>query len=142
MSGLNKVMLIGNLGRDPEVKRTQDGRLFATMSVATAETWKDKKTGERKDQTTWHRVVIFNENLAKIAEQYLRKGSKVYLEGRLRTREYEKDGVKRWTTEVELAQFNATMLMLDGKRDSGTARDEPAQPQAQGKPDYDDEVPF
>ncbi len=113
---VNKVILVGNLGADPEIKRTQDGRPIANLSVATSDTWRDKNTGERKEKTEWHRVVIFNEGLCKIAEQYLKKGAKVYLEGQLQTRKWQdKDGKDRYSTEVVLQNFNSTLTMLDGK---------------------------
>src|SRR5947207_14413851 len=111
---VNKVILVGNLGRDPEVRRTQDGRPIVHLSVATSENWRDKATGERKEKTEWHRVVIFNENIAKIAEQYLKKGAKIYLEGALQTRKWtDKDGHEKYTTEVVLQGFNAQLTMLD-----------------------------
>ena len=113
---VNKVILVGNLGRDPEIRRTQDGRPIANLRVATSESWRDKNTGERKEKTEWHRVVIFNEGLCKIAEQYLKKGSKVYLEGQLQTRKWQdKDGNDKYSTEVVLQGFNATLTMLDGR---------------------------
>src|SRR5437879_3972430 len=111
---VNKVILIGNLGADPEIRRTQDGRPIANLRVATSESWRDKATGERREKTEWHRVVIFSEGLAKIAEQYLKKGSKVYLEGALQTRKWQdQQGQDRYTTEVVLQGFNATLTMLD-----------------------------
>ena len=115
MSGaVNKVILVGNLGADPEIKRTQDGRPIANLSVATSDTWRDKNTGERKEKTEWHRVVIFNEGLCRIAEQYLKKGAKVYLEGQLQTRKWQdKDGKDRYSTEVVLQNFNSALTMLD-----------------------------
>jgi len=114
---VNKVILIGNLGADPEVRHTQDGRPIANLRVATSESWRDKASGERREKTEWHRVVIFNENLAKIAEQYLKKGAKVYLEGSLQTRKWEdQQGQERYTTEVVLQGFNAQLTMLDGKQ--------------------------
>lgn len=117
---VNKVILVGNLGADPEIKRTQDGRPIANLSVATSETWRDKNSGERKEKTEWHRVVIFSEGLCKIAEQYLKKGSKVYLEGQLQTRKWQdKDGKDRYSTEVVLQNFNSTLTMLDGKSSGG-----------------------
>lgn len=117
---VNKVILVGNLGADPEIKRTQDGKPIANLSVATSETWRDKNTGERKEKTEWHRVVIFSEGLAKLAEQYLKKGSKVYLEGALQTRKWQdKDGKDRYSTEVVLQAFNSTMTMLDGRDSQG-----------------------
>jgi single-strand DNA-binding protein len=117
---VNKVILIGNLGADPEIRRTQDGRPIANLRVATSETWRDKATGERKERTEWHRVVIFNEGLCRIAEQYLKKGSKVYLEGQLQTRKWQdKDGQDRYSTEVVLQGFNSQLTMLDGARGGG-----------------------
>jgi single-strand DNA-binding protein len=124
MSSVNKVILVGNLGKDPEIRRTQDGRPIANLSVATAESWKDKSTGERKEKTEWHRVVIFSEGLCKVAEQYLKKGSKVYLEGSLQTRKWQnKEGHDQYSTEVVLQGFNATLVMLDG-RGGGEASEE------------------
>ena len=117
---LNKVMLIGNLGADPEVRRTQDGRMIVNLRVATSDSWRDKNTGERKDRTEWHKVVIFNENLGRVAEQYLRKGSKVFLEGALQTRKYtDKDNQERYTTEIVLQNYNGTLTMLDGRGEGG-----------------------
>jgi single-strand DNA-binding protein len=111
---VNKVILVGNLGKDPEIRRTQDGRPIANLSVATSDTWRDKTTGERRERTEWHRVVIFNEGLSKIAEQYLKKGSKVYLEGQLQTRKWQdQSGQDKYTTEVVLQGFNAQLTMLD-----------------------------
>ena len=117
---VNKVILVGNLGRDPEIRSTQDGRPIANLSVATSESWRDKATGERKEKTEWHRVVIFNEGLAKVAEQYLKKGAKVYVEGQLQTRKWtDQNNVERYSTEVVLQNFNSTLTMLDGARGSG-----------------------
>lgn len=115
MSGtINKVTLIGNVGADPEVKRTQDGRPVVNLSIATSDTWKDKTTGERKEKTEWHRVVIFNEGLCKVAEQYVKKGAKLYLEGQLQTRKWtDKDGKDKFSTEVVLNGFNSNLTMLD-----------------------------
>ena len=111
---VNKVILVGNLGKDPEVRRTQDGRPIVNLSVATSETWRDKNTGERKERTEWHRVVIFSEGLAKVAEQYLKKGAKVYLEGQLQTRKWQdQQGQDRYSTEVVLQGFNSQLTMLD-----------------------------
>ncbi len=117
MSGsVNKVILIGNLGRDPEVRRTGAGDPIVSFSVATTESWRDKMSGERKDRTEWHNVVIFNENLGKIAEQYCKKGSKIYLEGQLQTREYtDKDGNQRKATEVVLQRFRGELTLLDSR---------------------------
>jgi single-strand DNA-binding protein len=123
---VNKVILIGNLGADPEIKRTQDGRPIANLRIATSDTWRDKNTGERKEKTEWHRVVIFSEGLCKIAEQYLKKGAKVYVEGQLQTRKWtDNAGVEKYSTEVVLQGFNATLTMLDG-RDSGGGRSDDA----------------
>ena len=113
---VNKVILVGNLGKDPEIRRTQDGRPIANLSIATSETWRDKGTGERKEKTEWHRVVIFNEGLCKVAEQYLKKGAKVYIEGALQTRKWtDQSGVEKYSTEVVLQGFNSTLTMLDGR---------------------------
>jgi single-strand DNA-binding protein len=160
---VNKVILIGNLGADPEIRRTQDGRPIANLRVATSETWRDKTTGERREKTEWHRVVIFNEGLCKIVEQYLKKGSKVYLEGALQTRKWQdKDGNDRYSTEVVLQGFNSQLTMLDGRGGggssgagggddefgssgpSGASRErKPAMAGAGGKrDDMDDEIPF
>ncbi len=112
---INKVMLIGNLGADPEIRRTQDGRPVCNINVATSESWRDKATGERKEKTEWHRVTIWNEGLCKVAEQYLRKGSKIYVEGQLQTRKWQdKDGKDRYSTEVVLNGYGAVLTMLDG----------------------------
>ena len=159
---VNKVILIGNLGRDPEVRRLNSGKPVVNLSVATSESWRDRESGERKERTEWHRVVIFNEGLCKIAEQYLKKGSKVYLEGQLQTRKYtDKDGVEKYSTEVVLQGFNSSLTMLDtrgggaggaedfgggaedfGSRGPSAAR-KPAMAGAGGKrADMDDEIPF
>jgi single-strand DNA-binding protein len=111
---VNKVILVGNLGADPEIRRTQDGKPIANLRVATSDTWRDKTTGERREKTEWHRVVIFNEGLCRIAEQYLKKGSKVYLEGSLQTRKWQdQSGQDRYSTEVVLQGFNSQLTMLD-----------------------------
>ncbi len=111
---VNKVILVGNLGADPEIRRTQDGRPIVNLRLATSETWRDRNTGERRERTEWHRVVIFSEGLAKVAEQYLKKGSKVYIEGQLQTRKWQdQQGQDRWSTEVVLQGFNAQLTMLD-----------------------------
>lgn len=113
---VNKVILVGNLGKDPEVRRTQAGKTIVNLSLATSENWRDKATGERKETTEWHRVVIFNEQLAKVAEQYLNKGAKVYIEGQLQTRKWtDQSGVEKYSTEVVLQGFNSVLTMLDGK---------------------------
>ena len=119
---VNKVILIGNLGRDPEIRRTQDGRPIANLRVATTDTWRDKATGERRDKTEWHTVVIFNEGLCRIAEQYLKKGAKVYIEGQLQTRKWQgQDGQDRYSTEVVLQGFNSTLTMLDSRGGGASA---------------------
>ncbi|WP_319773690.1 single-stranded DNA-binding protein [Breoghania sp.] len=117
---VNKVILVGNLGADPEIRRTQDGRPIANLSVATSESWRDRNSGERRERTEWHRVVIFNEGLCKVAEQYLRKGAKVYIEGQLQTRKWQdQNGQDRYSTEVVLQGFNSTLTMLDGRGEGG-----------------------
>jgi single-strand DNA-binding protein len=163
---VNKVILVGNLGKDPEIRRTQDGRPIANLSVATSETWRDKTTGERKEKTEWHRVVVFNEGLCKVIEQYLKKGAKVYLEGALQTRKWtDKDGHDKYSTEVVLQGFNSTLTMLDGRSGGGGAsagpsddgdfgssgpsggssvsrERKPAMAGAGKRDDMDDEIPF
>jgi single-strand DNA-binding protein len=161
---VNKVILVGNLGKDPEIRRTQDGRPIANLRVATSESWRDKTTGERKEKTEWHSVVIFSEGLCRIAEQYLKKGSKVYLEGSLQTRKWQdKDGHDRYSTEVVLQNFNSQLTMLDRSGNAGndagfespgndfgspgpTAAFERKQPALAGtgsrRDDLDDEIPF
>jgi single-strand DNA-binding protein len=156
---VNKVILVGNLGRDPEIRRTQDGRPIANLSVATSESWRDKNTGERKEKTEWHRVVIFSEGLCRVAEQYLKKGSKVYIEGQLQTRKYtDKDGVEKYSTEVVLQNFNSQLTMLDTRgggagtdmpdNDFGSQGATPARKPAMAgagggkRGDMDDEIPF
>lgn len=134
---VNKVILVGNLGDDPEIRRTQDGRPIANLRIATSESWRDKNTGERRDKTEWHRVVIFSEGLCKVAEQYLRKGSKVYIEGQLQTRKWQgQDGQDRWTTEVVLQGFSGTLHMLDGRNGPSQGMSENSQPDYGG---YDDQ---
>lgn len=162
---VNKVILVGNLGADPEIRRTQDGRPICNLRVATSENWRDKASGERRERTEWHRVVIFSEPLCRVAEQYLRKGAKVYLEGQLQTRKWEdKDGQERYSTEVVLQGYNATMTMLDGRSGGGggapafqeegsSYNTGPARSSYEGsssgggegkfnKQDLDDEIPF
>lgn len=117
---VNKVILVGNLGADPEVRRLNDGATVVNLRLATSENWRDKASGERKERTEWHRVVIFNENLARVAEQYLRKGSKVYVEGQLQTRKWQdQSGQDRYSTEVVLQRFRGELTMLDGKGEGG-----------------------
>jgi len=155
---VNKVILVGNLGADPEVRHTQDGRPIVNLRVATSESWRDRNSGERRERTEWHRVVIFSEGLAKIAEQYLKKGSKVYLEGQLQTRKWQdQSGQDRYSTEVVLQGFNSTLTMLDGRGGEGGSmgagggmgggQSRPAAAAAGGGGDdfggdFDDEVPF
>ncbi|SHM70739.1 single-stranded DNA-binding protein [Roseibium suaedae] len=117
---VNKVILVGNLGADPEIRRTQDGRPIANLRIATSETWRDRGSGERKERTEWHRVVIFNEGLCKVAEQFLRKGAKVYIEGQLQTRKWQnQQGQDQYSTEIVLQGFNSTLTMLDGRGEGG-----------------------
>jgi len=159
---VNKVILVGNLGADPEIRRTQDGRPIANLRLATSESWKDKSTGERREKTEWHRVVIFNENLCRIAEQYLKKGSKVYIEGALQTRKWQdQSGQDRYSTEVVLQNFRGELTLLDraggagggdfGADDAGGEFGSPgptrkvAAAAAAGgsrRGDMDDEIPF
>ena len=151
MSGyLNRAQLIGHLGRDPEIRSKQDGSNVASFNVATSESWKDKYTGERVERTEWHKIVVFNERLCELAEKYLRKGSKVFVEGQLKTRKWaDNAGVERYVTELHLTPFNGTLTFLDSKRDAEdrTARREPAAAgaggEAGGTDDLDDaEIPF
>jgi len=117
---VNKVILVGNLGRDPEIRSLQDGTRVANLSVATSESWRDRNSGERRERTEWHRVVIFNDRLADVAEKYLRKGSKVYVEGQLQTRKWtDQQGQERYSTEVVLQRFRGELTMLDGRQDGG-----------------------
>lgn len=115
---VNKVILIGNLGRDPEIRSLNSGDKVANLSVATSESWRDKSSGERKEKTEWHRVTVFNEHIVKVCESYLKKGSTVYIEGQLQTRKYEKNGVDHYATEIVLQRFNGVLTMLGGKSDS------------------------
>jgi single-strand DNA-binding protein len=154
---VNKVILVGNLGRDPEVRFSQDGNKIVNMSVATSETWNDRNSGERREKTEWHRVVIFNDRLAEVAEKYLNKGSKVYLEGQLQTRKWTgNDGIEKYTTEVVLNRFRGELIMLDSR--SGGGQDYGSSSQGSGYggdsggdqggggsgpgDDLDDEIPF
>jgi single stranded DNA-binding protein (ssb) len=152
---VNKVILVGNLGRDPEVRQLQDGSKVVQFSVATSERWRDRSSGDNRERTEWHRVVIFNERLAEVAERYLRKGSKVYLEGALQTRKWTgNDGQERTTTEVVLGRFKGELTMLDGRGDAaamGGGSDmgyQPMEPAPTSSPgrgpvqDLDDEIPF
>ncbi len=158
---VNKVILIGNLGRDPEVRSFQNGGKVCNLRIATSETWRDKATGERKERTEWHSVAIFNEPLAKIAEQYLKKGSKVYIEGQLETRKWQdQSGADRYSTEVVLRPFNGSLTLLDGRGEGGGggqddsygggysddrgSRSSSPQPAMAGggRSDLDDDIPF
>jgi single-strand DNA-binding protein len=150
MSGsVNKIILVGNLGRDPESRRMNNGNAVVSFSLATTESWRDKATGERKDRTEWHNVVIFNEPLGKIAEQYCKKGSKVYLEGQLQTREYtDKEGGQRKATEVVLQAFRGELTLLDSRKDEAPHTPAPRQQQrapakqAASTGPIDDDIPF
>ncbi len=152
---MNKVILVGNLGRDPEIRHTNSGQKIANLSVATSDTWKDK-SGERQERTEWHRVVVFNANLADVAERFLHKGSKVYLEGALQTRKYtDQSGQERFTTEVVLSAFRGELIILDGRGDNGgmggsaghsdagsSSSGWDATPLSGGSDSFDDEIPF
>ena len=157
---VNKVILVGNLGRDPEIRSTQDGTRVANLSLATSESWRDKNSGERKERTEWHRVVIFNERLVEVAEKYLRKGSKIYIEGQLQTRKWtDQSGQEKYTTEVVLQRFRGELTMLDSRGGGGGGEasagenEEPAfsgggrsaggrAPAPSGGGDLDDDIPF
>lgn len=148
---INKVILVGNLGRDPEIRSTNDGTRIANLAMATSESWRDRNSGERKERTEWHRVVIFNENLAKVAEQYLRKGAKVYIEGQLATRKWtDKEGQEKYSTEIVLNRFRGELQMLDGRGGEGGGRSEGgfggggrSEPVSFDRGnDMDDEIPF
>jgi single-strand DNA-binding protein len=146
MSGgsVNKVILVGSLGADPEIRRTQDGRPIANMRIATSETWRDRNSGERKEKTEWHSVVCFSEGLCKVVEQYVKKGSKVYVEGALQTRKWQdQSGNDRYSTEVILQGFNSTLTLLDGPSRSGEGQRRQSETNSYGD-DYDDgqEIPF
>ncbi|MBY5539812.1 single-stranded DNA-binding protein [Rhizobium leguminosarum] len=119
---VNKVILIGNVGADPEIRRTQDGRPIANLRIATSETWRDRNSGERREKTEWHTVVVFNEGLCKVVEQYVKKGAKLYIEGQLQTRKWQdQQGQDRYSTEVVLQGFGSTLTMLDGRGEGGGA---------------------
>ena len=163
---INKVILVGNLGRDPEVRATQDGSKIVNLSLATSERWKDRNSGEQREKTEWHRVVIFNENLGRIAEQYLRKGSTCYIEGQMQTRKWtDQQGVEKYTTEVVLQRYRGELTLLGGRGDSqmsggsyavGDSDDFGSTPTNSGRPpgvgttpppmrdasDLDDDIPF
>lgn len=140
---VNRVILIGNLGKDPEVRRTQSGGVIVNLSLATSESWKDKASGERKERTEWHRVVIFNENIAKIAEQYLKKGAKIFVEGQLQTRKWmDQAGAEKYSTEVVLQGFGGALTMLDSPRATGDRAPAPAQSAESRRAEMNDEIPF
>ena len=154
---VNKVILVGNLGRDPEVRNAQDGSKIVNFTMATSESWRDKATGERKDRTEWHRIVIFNDRLADVATQYLKKGMKVYVEGQLQTRKWtdKESGQEKYTTEVVISRFKGDFQMLDsrgggasmepgngGMSDSARPAGRTAQKQPAGGKDFDDDIPF
>ena len=142
---VNKVILVGNLGADPEVRNLPNGGKVVNLRIATSESWRDKNSGERKERSEWHRVVIFSEGLVKVAEQYLRKGAKVYLEGQIQTRKWQKDGVDQYSTEIVLQGFNANLTMLDGRSDSAEHREAPASASGvsgAGTGSMDDSIPF
>jgi single-strand DNA-binding protein len=139
---VNKVILVGNLGKDPEVRSTQDGSKIVSFSMATSESWKDKVSGERKDKTEWHRVAVFNPNLAEICEKYLHKGSKVYIEGQLQTRKWQdQTGAERYTTEVILSRFRGELALLDSRSDSAAVSDAAPGDKPESGP-VDDDIPF
>lgn len=122
---VNKVILVGNVGKDPEIRSTQDGREIANLSLATSESWKDKNSGERKEKTEWHRIVIFNEGLVKVVKNYVKKGAKLYIEGQLQTRKWtDKDGFEKYSTEVVLQNYGGTLTMLDSKKDDAAPQQE------------------
>lgn len=138
---VNKAVILGNVGKDPEVRNTQDGRKIVSFSVATSERWRDRQSGETKERTEWHRVVVFNEHLAEVAEKYIRKGSKVYLEGAIQTRKWEKDGEARYSTEIVLQRFRGELTLLDGRREDEGDEEVPQSSGARA-PLLDDEIPF
>ncbi|WP_096176491.1 single-stranded DNA-binding protein [Cohaesibacter sp. ES.047] len=167
---VNKVILVGNLGADPDIRTTQDGRKIVNLSIATSENWKDRNSGERRERTEWHRVVIFSEGLARVAESYLRKGSKVYVEGQIQTRKWQdQNGQDRYSTEVVLQGFNSTLTMLDNRNEGGGSfagqqnndfggpgrsfasepqeesygrQSSPSQPSSNFRDEMDDDIPF
>jgi len=147
MAGVNKVILVGNLGKDPETRRMPSGDPMVTFSIATSESWRDKASGERKEKTEWHRIVIFNKNLADVAEKYLRKGSKVYIEGQLQTRKWtDKDGQEKYSTEVVLQNFRGELQMLDSRGEGGggarSSMGADEAPRSFERAELDDEIPF
>jgi single-strand DNA-binding protein len=148
---INKVILVGNVGQDPEVRTTNDGREIANFSIATSESWKDKNSGEKKEKTEWHRVVVFSSGLAGIVKNYVKKGTKLYIEGSLQTRKWtDNQGIEKYTTEIVLQNFNSTLQILDGRNSGGSASSSSDNYSGGGKSqssnvsveDHDDEIPF
>ncbi len=140
---INKVILVGNLGNDPEIKTTNNGNKIASFSVATSETWKDKQSGEKQEKTEWHRVVVFNQNLAEVVEKYVKKGSKVYVEGSLQTRKWtDKDGQEKQVTEVIISNFKGEIALLDGKGKETNGSNGKATEQYDKQDEPDDRIPF
>lgn len=147
MASLNKVTIIGNLGKDPEIRSFKSGDKVAEFSVATSESWNDKATGEKKEKTEWHNVSVTNQGIVKVIESYVKKGSKVYIEGKLETQEYEKDGVKRYTTKIVLKPYNGTLILLDGRSGDSEQTAPRTQEKAQAaapvyNDGFDDDIPF
>jgi single-strand DNA-binding protein len=149
MSSLNRATLIGNVGRDPEIKTMSNGNRVANLSIATSETWKDKQSGEKKERTEWHRVTVWNDGLIGVIEKYVTKGSKVMIEGQLQTRKYEQNGVDKYTTEIVLQGFGGTLILLGGKQDGerssgGGSSSDSYIPPKQETPSHDlnDDIPF
>jgi single-strand DNA-binding protein len=145
-SSLNKVVLIGNLGRDPEIRSTNDGKEIANLTIATSESWKDKMTGEKKEKTEWHRVVIFSEGLVSVVKNYTKKGSKIYIEGSLQTRKWvDNTGQEKYTTEIVLQNFNSQLILLDSKGSGSGPSDSTNTRKTENSFDHsdlDDEIPF
>jgi single-strand DNA-binding protein len=151
---VNKVILVGNLGKDPEIRSTKDGMKIANLTLATSETWNDKASGERKERTEWHRISIMNDRIVEVVERFVKKGSKIYVEGQLQTRKWtDQQGQERYTTEINVGRFNGQLTMLDSKRDGDAAPPQREAPRQQSKPsepswdapkggDLDDQIPF
>lgn len=145
-NSINKVILVGNVGRDPEIRTTQDGKEIASITLATSEHWKDRATGERKERTEWHRVAVFSEGLVNVVKNYVKKGSKLYIEGALQTRKWvDNNGAERYTTEIVMQNFNSTLLMLDGNRNNhhdGAHSSDNHSSTSYNAEEIDDEIPF
>lgn len=138
MSSVNKAIIVGNVGRDPEIRSTQNGTRIANLTIATSESWRDKNSGERKEKTEWHRVSVLNDSLVGVVEKYVHKGSKVYIEGAIQTRKWtDKDGATRYSTEITLGRFNGQIVLLDSKQEGDAAEPTPRQTET-----LDDEIPF